>query len=314
MFKANLRGCEAMLLEQFDEVIEISKGMSGDKKYKCIDRDGKQFLLRLSDLKEYDRKLKEYDFLERLNKSNLPVPKCVEFKKEKDFVYTLLSWIDGEEVEKILPRLNESEQYEMGVKAGKILAKIHEAATLEEKPSNWYDRYFEVIEPRLEAYRTEGIPFEGADSILNFIEENKYLLKQREQCGHHGDYHMGNLITKDGAVFVIDWHTVDFDNIGDPWYEFNRVGVEYPAFASGQIDGYFDGKIPEEFWKLFALYFSTSAITSIVWAKYFAPSELDNIILLNKNVLVWFNHMKQSIPTWYLKDNYAARMDGRFGG
>ena len=48
-----------MLLEQFDEVIEISKGMSGDKKYKCIDRDGNQFLLRLSDLKEYDRKLKE---------------------------------------------------------------------------------------------------------------------------------------------------------------------------------------------------------------------------------------------------------------
>ena len=298
-----------MLLEQFDEVIEISKGMSGDKKYKCIDRDGNRFLLRLSDLKEYDRKLKEYDFLERLNKSNLPVSKCVEFKKEKDSVYTLLSWIDGEEVEKILPRLNESEQYEMGIKAGKILAKIHEAATLEEKPSNWYDRYFEVIEPRLEAYRTEGIPFEGADSILNFIEENKYLLKQREQCGHHGDYHMGNLITKDGAVFVIDWHTVDFDNIGDPWYEFNRVGVEYPAFASGQIDGYFDGKIPEEFWKLFALYFSASAITSIVWAKYFAPSELNNIIRLNKNVLVWFDYMKQSIPTWYLKDYYAARCD-----
>ncbi|MGN0352056.1 MAG: phosphotransferase family protein [Roseburia sp.] len=300
-----------MLLEQFDEVIEISKGMSGDKKYKCIDRDGNQFLLRLSDLKEYDRKLKEYNFLERLNKSNLPIPKCVEFRKEEDSIYTLLSWIDGEEVEKILPRLNESERYEMGVKAGKILAKIHEAATLEEKPSNWYDRYFEVIEPRLEAYRTEGIPFEGADSILDFIEENKHLLKQREQCGHHGDYHMGNLIAKDGEVFVIDWHTVDFDNIGDPWYEFNRVGVEYPAFASGQIDGYFDGKIPEEFWKLFALYFSASAITSIVWAKYFAPSELDNIILLNKNVLVWFDHMKQPIPTWYLKDNYAARCDAK---
>lgn len=300
-----------MLLEQFDEVIEISKGMSGDKKYKCIDRDGNRFLLRISALEEYDRKLKEYHFLERLSKSNLPVPECVKFGKEEESVYTLLSWIDGEEVDKVLPRLNESEQYEMGVKAGRILARIHEAATLEENPGNWYDRYFEVIEPRLEAYRTEGIPFEGADSILNFIEENKYLLKQREQCGHHGDYHMGNLITKNGAVFVIDWHTVDFDNIGDPWYEFNRVGVEYPAFASGQIDSYFDGEIPEEFWKLFALYLSASAITSIVWAKYFAPSELNNIILLNKNVLVWFDHMKQSIPTWYLKDYYVTRCDSK---
>lgn len=130
-----------MLFEQFDEVIEISKGMSGDKKYKCIDRNGNQFLLRLSDLEEYDRKLKEYEFLERLNESNLPIPKCVEFEKKEDSVYTLLSWLDGEEVEKILPRLNKKEQYEMGVKAGKILAKIHEAAVLEEKPGNWYDRY-----------------------------------------------------------------------------------------------------------------------------------------------------------------------------
>lgn len=257
-------------------MIEISKGMSGDRKYKSIDRDGNQFLLRLSDLKEYDRTLKEYVFLEKLNESNLPIPECVEFEKKEDYVYTLLSWIDGEEVEKLLPRLN-----------------------------------VEVLEPRLEAYRVEGIPFEGAESILNFIEENKDLLKQREQCRHHGDYHMGNLITKGGAVFVIDWHTVDFDNIGDPWYEFNRVGVECPAFASGQIDGYFNGKIPEEFWKLFALYFSASALTSIVWAKYFAPSEINNIISLNKNVLVWFDHMKQSIPTWYLQNNDVARRDDR---
>ncbi|MGN0666643.1 MAG: aminoglycoside phosphotransferase family protein [Huintestinicola sp.] len=298
-----------MLLERFDKVTEISKGMSGDKKYKCIDREGHVFLLRSSDLKEYDIKLKEYEFLKKLNKSDLPIPKCIDFMKEGDSVYTLLSWIDGEETEKVLPHLNEGEQYEMGVKAGKILAKIHKAAALEEDPGNWYDRYFEVIDPRLEAYRTKGIAFEGADLILDFIEENKYLLKQRKQCGHHGDYHMGNLITKNGEVFVIDWHTVDFDNIGDPWYEFNRVGVEYPAFASGQIDGYFDGNIPEEFWKLFALYHSASAVTSIVWAKYYAPSKLDSIIKLNKNVLAWFDNMERAIPTWYLKDNYSEKCD-----
>lgn len=57
------------------------------------------------------------------------------------------------------------------------------------------------------------ICFIKAIETYSLIEENKHLLKQREQCGHHGDYHMGNLITKDGAVFVIDWHTVDFDNI-----------------------------------------------------------------------------------------------------
>lgn len=290
-----------MLPDQFDKVKEISKGMSGDKKFKCTDREGNCFLMRVSDLEEYDRKLQEYNFLKKIGQANLPVPKCVEFCKKDNSVYTLLSWLDGEEVDKVLPGLTEKKQYELGVKAGNILAKIHKAATLDKQPDAWSDRYLGVIEPRIEAYRAEGVEFEGADRILNFIEENKHLLKQREQCGHHGDYHMGNLITKGEEIFVIDWHTVDFDNIGDPWYEFNRIGAEYPAFASGQIDGYFDGKIPDEFWKLFALYLSASAITSVVWAKYYAPNKLNEILQLNKNVLDWFDNMKQSIPTWYVR-------------
>ena len=75
---------------------------------------------------------------------------------------------------------------------------------------------------------------------------------------------MGNLIINEGKLWGIDWHTVDFDNIRDSWYEFNRIGIEYPMFAKGQIDGYFENQVPEEFWKLFSLYFATSAITSIV--------------------------------------------------
>ena len=166
-------------------------------------------------------------------------------------------------------------------------------------PKNWYDRYFEVIEPRLEAFLKEGISFVGDEKILRFIEENKLLLKSRPLCHHHGDYHMGNLIINEGKLWVIDWHTVDFDNIGDPWYEFNRIGTEYPIFAKGQIDGYFENQVPEEFWKLFALYFATSAITSIVWAKYWAPDELDSVMALNKSVLNMFDGMDNPIPRWY---------------
>lgn len=111
---------------------------------------------------------------------------------------------------------------------------------------------------------------------------------------------MGNLIlSKSGQLFVIDWHTVDFENYGDPWYEFNRIGIEYPTFASGQIDGYFDNNVPEEFWKLLAFYLSASAITSIVWSKYFAPERLTSILELNQNVLKWFNNMTNTKPTWY---------------
>lgn len=112
---------------------------------------------------------------------------------------------------------------------------------------------------------------------------------------------MGNLIVSpDEQLYVIDWHMVDFENYGDPWYEFNRLGIEFPAFASGQIDGYFNSRPPEEFWKLLSYYLVASAITSIVWSKYFAPERLDSIIKLNKDILAWTDNLKNPIPSWYV--------------
>lgn len=289
-----------LYLSQFDKVTEITKGMSGDKKY-WVEKDGVAYLLRSSDATEYIRKKKEYDYLNHLNKAALPVPTCIAFEQsdEDAAIYTLLSWVEGEEAEKVLPKASAGEQYAYGVQAGSILRKIHENSPKVNSSKNWYDRYLEVMDPRLEAFRKEGIPFAGNDKILGFIEQNKYLLKTRPLCYHHGDYHMGNLIIDEGKLWVIDWHTVDFDNMGDPWYEFNRIGTEYPMFAKGQIDGYFENQVPEEFWKLFALYFSASAITSIVWAKYWAPDELDSNMALNKSVLNMFESMENPIPRWY---------------
>lgn len=50
---------------------------------------------------------------------------------------------------------------------------------------------------------------------------------------------------------------------------------------------------------MLAIYLSASAITSIVWAKYFAPEELDGIMKLNHNVVKWYDKMKSVVPTWY---------------
>lgn len=205
-------------------------------------------------------------------------------------------------METALPNLSRSEQYALGIESGKILRRIHDSY-VNQTTINWIDRYYSVIGPRLEAFRLEGIPFEGDTFIIDYLERNRDLLKNRPQCHHHGDYHVGNMILTDTkCISIIDWHTVDFDNCGDPWYEFNRIGIEYAEFASGQINGYFDHEVPENFWKLLAYYLSASAITSIVWAKYFAKERLEDIMQLNADVLCWFDNMKNPIPTWYLKD------------
>jgi len=288
--------------DTFRKVEYIKKGMSGDDKYYIESFDGKNMLLRLADISMYNQKRLEYEVVKDLYYKGRFVPEPIDFGmcNDKKSVFTLLSWIDGDTVEKILPKISKDEQYRIGYVSGENLRHIH-AGKVRTIKGDWYDRYYAVINPRLEAYLNEGIDFAGAHLILDYLESNKYLLKERVQTQHHGDYHMGNMIcSNDGSVYVIDWHTVDFDGYGDPWYEFNRLGVDYPAFASGQIAGYFNNEIPEDFWKLLAFYLSASAITSIVWAKYYSPESLEWVLNLNKNILRWFDNMKNPVPTWYL--------------
>ncbi len=291
------------LADTFTDAQYINKGMSSDKKYVVRTGKGERYLLRLADYEEFDRKKAEYELVEKMYRLDIPMPSPIDFGvcNGGASVYTLLSWIEGEEAEKVIPKLPAENQYLLGKESGKILRKIH---TLKgpQNSADWETRYFGVIDERLEAFREEGTRFEGCDIIMDYIETNRHILRNRPQCYHHGDYHMGNLIQSgSGQLFVIDWHTVDFENYGDPWYEFNRIGVEYPYFASGQIDGYFDDQVPDEFWKLLAYYLSVSAITSIVWAKYFAPDRLSSILELNKDILKWFDHMQSVMPSWYMQ-------------
>jgi serine/threonine-protein kinase len=297
---------EIPLYNTFTKIEPIHKGMSGDKKYYIETVNGKHLLLRVADITEYNQKKLELEVMKNMATLNIPMSLPVDFGvcDGGGSVYTLLSWIDGVEVEYILPALPEAEQYALGAKSGEILRRIH-SSSASKGVDDWPTRYFSVIDQRLEAFRNEGVSFEGDDIIINYLETNKHLLKNRPQCYQHGDYHMGNIIqSNDGNLFVIDWQIVDYENYGDPWYEFNRIGIEFPAFASGQIDGYFNNKPPETFWRLLAYYLSASAITSIVWAKYFAPERLHSILDLNKDILYWFNDMKNLVPTWYLKDFY----------
>lgn len=292
------------LYNQFDKIELVNKGMSMDKKYHIETFDGMHLLLRIADISEYAQKQNEFEHMVHIYKLGVPIPNPMDFGicNDGNSVYTLMQWIDGYEVEAVLPTLSKGQQYKLGIRSGEILRRIHTYDS-GNKADNWSKRYFSVIDERLEAFRTEGVHFDGDELILNYLDTYRYLLQNRPQCHHHGDYHVGNLIlAKENQVFVIDWHTVDFDNYGDPWYEFNRLGIDDPAFASGQINGYFDSSPPEDFWRLFAFYLAASTITSIVWAKYFAPELLASIMKSNKDILRWFDDMKNPIPTWYIRD------------
>lgn len=85
----------------------ITKGLSGDKKFYLETEDGQRFLARISEGLEYERKKTEYELLMKVSKIGIPAPTPVGFGycEDKSKIYTLLSWVDGEDAPKVLPRI-----------------------------------------------------------------------------------------------------------------------------------------------------------------------------------------------------------------
>lgn len=299
-------------LKDLKEMKLITKGLSQDTKYRIEACDGWHLLLRLADVSEFDQKKEEYERMQIMDQAGVPMPQPVDFGlcNEGKQVYQLLTWCDGENLETILPLLPETEQYVTGLKVGEALRKIHSAPAIKQTV-DWKERYTHVIDERIQAFYDCGVQFDGWENIINYYKENCHLLKDRPQVCLHGDLHAENILrTNNGNISVIDWQILDFQGYGDPWRDFSSDQcATSPHYATGCIKGYFGGEAPAEFWKLNALYISVGAITSIPWAYYNYPSELEPLIQYNLNVIRWFDNMNNPVPNWYQKDFYIQYMD-----
>ena len=144
------------------------------------------------------------------------------------------------------------------------------------------------------------LKYEKGDLFINYINNNRHLLKGRPNTFQHVDYHIGNMmINKEKELVIIDFNRDDF---GDPFEEFNRIvwcAQVSSAFASGMVDGYFNKEIPDEFWKLLALYISSNALSSLPWAIPFGEEEIQVMISQVNDILYWYDDMNNYIPKWY---------------
>jgi aminoglycoside phosphotransferase (APT) family kinase protein/8-oxo-dGTP pyrophosphatase MutT (NUDIX family) len=231
----------------------------------------------------------------------LDIPMClpIEFGTCADGVYSLQSWIDGEDLEAVLPLLSEAEQYVLGLKSGEMLKKMH-SIPAPDTQEEWAARFTRKTNHKIKAYRECGIRFDGDDSIVEYIENNRRLLENRPQCFQHGDFHVGNMMLERGELKIIDFDRYDF---GDPWEEFNRIvwcAAASPHFATGQLRGYFGGEPPMEFFKLLAFYIASNTLSSIYWAIPFGKSDLDAMMKQSQDVLQWYDNMRTPVPSWYL--------------
>lgn len=285
------------------KVIEpVNKGWSEDKKYYIETNDNSRLLLRISVISVYDRKKNEFEVMQMLNGCDIRMSRPIDFGICNDgkSVYILLTWLEGIDAEEALRKLPAKEQYKLGYEAGRILRKIHRIPAPENQ-MNWAERFNRKIDRNLKRYEECEIKFEKADKLIEYVNSNRSLLMNRPQTFQHGDFHIGNMIvTGYNELGIIDFNRNDY---GDPWEEFNRIvwcAENSRYFASGRINGYFDDKVPDTFFRLLALYIGSNTLASVPWAIPFGEGEVRTMVKQAENVFKWYKDFNSFIPTWYL--------------
>jgi aminoglycoside phosphotransferase (APT) family kinase protein len=290
----------------FKTIKPINKGWSSDKKYFIETVSGERLLLRTADRSEYERKKSEFEAMKRLAETGVPMSKPLEFGTcdDGDGVYTLFTWCDGEDAADMLPKLTDTEQYVLGLNSGRYLREIHSIPAPADH-EKWETKFNRKADSKIKQYQDCPVKIEDGDRIIKYIESNRHLLRGRPQSFHHGDYHVGNMVISQKAeLSIIDFNRHDF---GDPWEEFNRIvwsASVSPHFATGQLNGYFNGRPPEEFFKLMLFYISSNMLSSVPWAMAFGEEEVAVMKEQAKEVQGWFDGMDNPVPTWYLEDFY----------
>jgi serine/threonine-protein kinase len=227
-------------------------------------------------------------------------------------VYFLSGWLDGEDAEKALPLMSETEQYVLGLKAGETLRKIH-TLPAPMNAESWGDWFYRKVQGRINFYNVNPIKSENGDKIVRFLQDNKHLLENRPQTFNHGDFNKSNMmVMPDGGVGVIDYNAYNKDH-GDPWWEFdptNWGNEPNTQFCTGLINGYFNGSPPGEFFIIHRYYLAYDALAALCDTSVGNQGEPEEGKRHLDNVLRWFDNMQQPVPSWYLKDFYIQWIDG----
>ena len=274
-----------------EKVIEtINKGYSSDKKV-IVRRGNEKFIVRTFEGNQ-ERREQEVALLKKLEELNANSLRVISLEEGK----MVTSYIEGEDAEEAITKLPREAQYQIGVEASKDLRKIH----LIQAPTNdWYERQSAKYRRYIERYQELPLKVQGDEQIMGFIEERLHLMKDRPNVLQHDDFHLPNLIVKDGKyVGVIDFGRFDW---GDPIWDFIKLGMfsteKSVPFAKGLIEGYYNGEPSKEFWELYALYLAMSVFSAIVWGQI--QGECDKLLKHVDRYIKDHKCFTQPVPVWY---------------
>lgn len=287
---------------KWDSIEFIDKGWSSDKKFK-VQQNNDFFLIREFPLESFTEKEKEFKFIQKVYKE-VSCSQPIEYGKivNEELAYMILSFVEGVDLESVLPKLSLEEQYRLGFLAGNMLRKIHDIP-IEEKVDRKHilERVINKKLNQLERTLEKNYQLPNQAEVVAFVKDNIHLIKKQNIVYQHGDYHPGNMIyTADKTISIIDFNRID---IGDPYEEFLKIAsftVESSAyFSRGQINGYFENSVPKDFWLILKIYSFHTALFSILWAETFGPKEVEGMVKRYDRIYEDYKNSNSLKPRWY---------------
>jgi len=298
-------------LVDFVDISPISKGYSSDLKYLLITTSGRKYLARITTSDE-SRVLKtredQYNLMKKLRQYSMLVPEPHHYKIADDGLSCLmiLDYIDGEDGEEALSLMSSEDQYRVGYQAGKELKRLHQFPAPPDIAS-WHM----MKKRKYEWYCAEFLrnPVKAADinldAIQQYVSDHLRLMEGIRQTFQHDDYHPANLIFQNMQLKgIIDFNRSDW---GDPIHDFYKVAlftrhISVP-FARGQVDGYWSGNIPLDFWRRYTLYCAMSIVPDLVWSgrhsRQTGSDELDHSIRRIQAMVKDHEGFSRIVPRWY---------------
>jgi len=310
-----------LLTDRFMKMIPVTIGLSATKKYIVEDKNGSKYFLKIEPSENYSSVEKFFLMLEKLYFAGVPMPRPIEYGKCEEGAYILSSFIGRNSknsfiattLEIEMPTLTDEKKYLLGLRAGRALRRIHQVSFLRNKDTcrEWNWRFPKWAKDLVEFYVKSPNKFDGYEYYLETLQEPLDWITQRPSCLLHHDYGSHNLLWEKEELWVIDFGSTEAKD-GDPYYDFRNIfisGLRFPHFSTGTIHGYFDGIVPQDFFKLTKFYAAWSIMDSLHHAKN--SKRVESITKSAKNFLLSYDNMKAEQPSWYFEQIDIQGLEGK---
>lgn len=271
-----------------------------DERCYCFTQNGKRFILKTLPIEHYDeiRRISEYNYM-LFQEANIPcaLPTEVGACNSDCLVYSVYSLPDGISADDFARRLSTTEQFELGVKAGRLLHKIHLVTPPPKEIKGDFDDLLKKKLLSLSAQADDEL-FEGARQAAQYIEDTLSLVSQRPQVALHGAFCLRNLyVDKSGAIGLLPLETAAW---GDPVCDFAPMSENFSySFMRGQLKGYFPDAVPNDFFSLMALYAAAYAIRTALFSRDGSLNESGYGKWRAQRVAKDFDSFSCKLPAWY---------------